>query len=121
MMTDTAPQTVEINHIYDLMHRLGVTANYIGFFHASYAVYLALQQRERLTLVTKWLYPDVARHYQTTWQCVERNIRTVSGIAWLKNRALLETLAHHPLPHKPSVSVFLSILTSYFTSTLPDS
>lgn len=28
--------------IYDMLYRLGVTANYIGFFHAAYAVLLCV-------------------------------------------------------------------------------
>ena len=58
--------------IYDLLFQLGVTANYTGFFHASYAIYLAIQQPDRLLLVTKLLYPEVAKRYGTTWWCVEQ-------------------------------------------------
>ena len=43
--------------VYDLLYRLGITANYTGFFHSAYAVCLVLEQPERLLLVTKWLYP----------------------------------------------------------------
>lgn len=117
MTVDTLPQIVDIVQIYDLLYRLGVTANYTGFFHASYAVYLAVQQQDRLLLVTKWLYPEVARHYKTSWNCVERNIRTVSSIAWQMNRPLLEELARRPLPRRPTASAFLAVLTAYFNSS----
>ena len=100
--------------IYDLLYRLGLTANYTGFFHTSYAVYLAAQQPERLLLITKWLYPEVARHYHTNWNCVERNIRTAANIVWKSNRPLLEALAQHPLPRKPTAAQFLAILTAQF-------
>ena len=109
-------QAVDIARVYDLLDRLGVTANYTGFFHTSYAVYLATQQPERLLLVTKWLYPEVARHYQTSWRCVERNIRAASAIAWRTNLPLLEELAHRPLPQRPTASTFLAILTAFFHS-----
>ena len=72
--------------IYDLLYRLGVTANYTGFFHTAYAVSLCAKQPDRLLLVTKWLYPEVARQYQTNWKAVERNIRTVGDIIWRENR-----------------------------------
>ena len=75
-----------------LLYRLGVTANYKVFFHTAYAVSLCLQQQERLQLVTKWLYPDVAKRYGTNWKAVERNIRTISSVAWKRNRTLLEQL-----------------------------
>lgn len=115
-MIDMPSRNVDIVHIYDLLRQLGVTANYTGFFHTSYAVYLAVQQQDRLLLVTKWLYPEVARHYRTTWQCVERNIRTVCEAAWVKNRSLLEQLAKCRLPNRPTPAAFLAILASYFNS-----
>lgn len=107
---------MDSSEIYRLLYRLGITANYVGFFHVSYAVYLAVCQPERLLLVTKHLYPDVAKRYGTTWQCVERNIRTVRNIAWESRPTLLEELARRPLTQKPSVSSFLSILVSYFVT-----
>lgn len=95
---------------YDLLHQLGVTANYTGFFHTACAVAMAKQQPDRLLLVTKWLYPDIARQFGTTWQCVERNIRTVISLAWARNRKRLEELAGYPLEKKPSVGQFIAIL-----------
>lgn len=95
-----------------LMNRLGITANYTGYHHAAHALMLSTQEPERLLLVTKWIYPDVAKHYRTTWRGVERNIRTVSKLAWEKNRAELERMAQHALPNRPSAGVFLAILTT---------
>ena len=82
-----------LNATCDLLYSLGVTANYKGFLHTTYAVSLCMERQDRLLLVTKWLYPDVARRYGTNWKAVERNIRTVSRIAWIRNRVLLESLA----------------------------
>ena len=98
--------------IYDLLYRLGVTANYTGFFHTAYAVSLCVEQPDRLLLVTKWLYPEVAKQYGTNWKAVERNIRTVSCIIWRKNRPLLEELAHRRLEQKPRNTQMLAILLS---------
>lgn len=47
--------------VYDLLYQLGVTANYTGFFHMACAVSLCAEQPDRLLLVTKWLYPEVAK------------------------------------------------------------
>ena len=98
--------------IYDLLYRLGVTANYTGFFHISYAIYLTMRQPNRLLLVTKWLYPEVAKRYDTSWKAVERNIRTVSCIIWREGRSLLEELAHRRLEQKPRNAQMLAILAS---------
>ena len=96
--------------IYDLLRGLGLTADYTGFFYTSYAVWLCLQQPERLLLVTKWLYPAVAKHYGTTWKNVERDIRTVIARVWQNNPQFLAELAGIPLIEKPRPAKFLAIL-----------
>ena len=103
-----------------LLASLGITANYMGFYYASYAVSLAAHDHERLLFVTKSLYPDVAKHYRTSWKCVERNIRTITRISWEKNPALLAKLAGHPLDTRPGAAMFLAILTAGISRRLPD-
>ena len=98
--------------VYDLLYQLGVTANYTGFFHTAYAVSLCAEQPDRLLLVTKWLYPEVAKRYGTNWKAVERNIRTVSCIIWREKRPLLEELARRHLEEKPRNAQLLAILAS---------
>lgn len=98
--------------IHDLLYRLGVTTNYIGFFYTACAVALCVEQPDRLLLVTKWLYPEVAKQYGTNWKAVERNIRTVSCLIWRKNRPLLEQLARGHLVQKPCTAQLLAILSS---------
>lgn len=107
-----AEHPIELTQVRQLMQRLGITANYTGYFHAAHAVMLSAQQPERLLLITKWIYPDVAKHYHTTWRSVERNIRTISKLAWETNRPELERMAQHTLPNRPSAGVFLAILTT---------
>ena len=97
--------------VYNLLYQLGVTANYTGFFHTASAVALCTEQPDRLQLVTKWLYPEVAKQYGTSWKAVERNIRTVGEIIWRENRPLLEQLACRPLPRKPCSAQLLAILS----------
>ena len=95
---------------YDLLQQLGVSANYKGSAHTAYAVSLCIEHRERLLLVTKWLYPDVAKKYGTSWKAVERNIRTASTVAWKRNRALLEALAKRSLDRRLCSAEFLALL-----------
>lgn len=98
--------------IHELLFRLGVTANYRGFYHTAAAVELCREDPEGLLLVTKWVYPVVAKQCHTNWKAVERNIRTVNCIIWRENRPLLEALAHRPLAERPSNARFLAILVS---------
>lgn len=105
--------------IQDLLCRLGVTANYVGFFHTAYAVALCVERPDRLRLVTKCLYPEVAKRYGTNWKAVERNIRTIGIIIWRENRSLLEHLAHRNLSTRPRTTQLLAILASSMSPDCP--
>ena len=96
--------------IFDLLYQLGISENYTGFFQTACAVELCRAEPERLMLVTKRVYPEVARLCGTSWSAVERNIRAACGIAWEHNRSLLEKLAHKSFPQKPYNAQFLAIL-----------
>lgn len=98
--------------IKDMLHRLGLTANYRGFFYVSYAIVLSIEKEERLLLVTKWLYPEIAKRYGTNWKAVERSIRTAGHIIWRENRALLEELAGRRLEVQPRAAQLLAILAA---------
>jgi len=106
-----------ITDIYDLLYRLGVTAIHKGFFHTSYAVLLSVERMDRLLLVKKWLYPEVAKQYRTTPRCVEHNIRMVVAVAWLCNPELLQELARYPLTQKPTAAQFIAILAASLAHT----
>lgn len=95
-----------------LLYRLGLTANYRGFFYVSYAIELSIEKEERLLLVTKWLYPEVAKRYGTNWKAVERSIRTAGHIMWRENRVLLEELAGRRLEVQPRTAQLLAILSA---------
>lgn len=108
--TATAGDLAAVMAAQELLLRLGVPSNTKGFRQAAWAVGLCAAQQERLALVTKWLYPDVARRYGTNWRAVERNIRSASAIAWERNRPMLEALAQRPIARRPRSSEFLSLL-----------
>lgn len=108
--------TIELD-IRNILYNLGITPKYVGFFHTSYAISLTIQQPERLSLITKWLYPDVARHYHTSCCNVEKNIRLTAARAWKLHSVILDYFARRHLDHRPTNSEFLSILVSYLLTT----
>ena len=99
--------------IHDLLYHLGITAKYNGFFYTSYGLYLTFRQPERLILITKWLYPDIARHFRTDWRNVERSIRNCVGLAWSLRPEQLQQISREILMSRPNNTQFISILTSY--------
>lgn len=108
------PDEATTSQIHDLLFHLGINSNYTGFFHTAYAVRLAMEAPQKLTLVTKWLYPEVAQYYHTSWKAVERNIRAVISIIWDTNPERLAEIAGHPLLKKPGPAQFISIMAAYF-------
>ena len=46
-----------------LLHQLGITENYKGFRYAAYAASLCALDQDRLLLVTKRLYPEIAKRF----------------------------------------------------------
>lgn len=94
----------------ETLKRMGVTPNYIGYHQTITAVELARQEPDMLFLVTKSLYPTVAKPYGTSWKTVERNIRSVISMAWERNPGLIRELAGYPMRAKPRAAQFIAIL-----------
>ena len=94
-----------------LLRCLGVPETYKGFRYAAYAAALCALSQERLLLVTKRLYPDIAKRFDTSWSCVERDLRTMIDVAWNRNPSLLAKLARCTLGTKPPCAQFIAALT----------
>ena len=109
-------QLDEQQAVTDMLYWLGISEKYTGFDYLSYAILLVLHQPERLCLATKWLYPDVAKHYRTNWQTVERGMRYAIDLVWTFRRAQLQQLAQHELDRRPCIVQFLEIIIDYLTS-----
>jgi hypothetical protein len=99
--------------IFQLLCQLGAIATYTGFSYAAYATYLALEQPSRLTLVTKQLYPQVAAHYHTTWQAVERSIRTLIFSIWRADPQRLYAILGYTAKRRPSAGQFIALMAAY--------
>lgn len=102
--------------ISEMLKEIGVTANYAGYYQSLYAVLLAAEDRGYLLSVTKSLYPEVARRYNTSAAAVERNIRTVVTHVWNRSQEPLMELAGYRLRDKPTASQFIAILVSHIVS-----
>ena len=58
-----------------MMLELGVPAHLKGYHYMRSAIILALQEKETKAAVTKSIYPEIAKRYETSGQKVERAIR----------------------------------------------
>lgn len=79
--------------VSEFMLELGIPAHLRGYQFLRSAVLLCVEDMELVGSVTKLLYPDLARLYQTTAQKIERAIRNAIEVSWERgNGELFETL-----------------------------
>ena len=105
--------TYTLNQIYRYLYQLHLSPASKGFYQLAYALYLIQTDPAYLTAVTKRLYPDVARQFDTTTAAVERNIRRMVAVIWRKPTS---PVAH--LPH-PTSARALAILTVALSDQTP--
>lgn len=104
-----------------MLLQMGVNRSYVGFAYTVYAIELALDDENKLIVISKWLYPVVAAKFDTTVQCVERNIRTIVHTIWYKgNVDLLKQYSLAKLDVKPNNTQFIAIMANHIKNHLGD-
>ena len=73
-----------------IIHEVGVPAHIKGYQYLREAILIAVDDMDVINAVTKVLYPEVAKRFNTTASRVERAIRHAIEVAW--DRGDLETL-----------------------------
>lgn len=100
--------------VQDLLLKIGVPTNLIGFIYLESAEELILKDPTELYKITG-LYADIARKHHTSISKVERGIRHAIHTTWMRgNAALMDELFLHNNSRKvPSNSEFISRLYFY--------
>ena len=73
-----------------IIHEIGVPAHIKGYQYLREAIIIAVNDMDGINAITKVLYPQVAKTFQTTPSRVERAIRHAIEVAW--DRGDLDTL-----------------------------
>jgi two-component system response regulator (stage 0 sporulation protein A) len=76
--------------ITNVMHDIGVPAHIKGYLYLREAITMVYNDIELLGSITKILYPDIAKKYNTTASRVERAIRHAIEVAW--NRGNIDSI-----------------------------
>lgn len=105
---------------------LGFSPKNIGFHYIRQALVLTVQDPSLLELITKNLYPKLAKQFNTKSMDIERTLRFAIG-DWFKDKipgATIHTLetGDFLVPEKcPSNTILLRLLTTHIQSahTLP--
>ena len=97
-----------------MIHQIGVPAHIKGYQYLREAIIIAVNDMEVINAVTKVLYPEVAKRFNTTPSRVERAIRHAIEVAW--DRGDLETLQKYfgytvsNAKGKPTNSEFIAMI-----------
>ena len=100
--------------VTSVIHEVGVPAHIKGYQYVREAIVIAVQDMDVINAVTKVLYPEVARRYNTTPSRVERAVRHAIEVAW--DRGDLETLQSYlgdtvsNTTGKPTNSEFIAMI-----------
>ena len=76
--------------VTSIIHEIGVPAHIKGYQYLREAIIIAVNDMDVINAITKVLYPQVAKTFQTTPSRVERAIRHAIEVAW--DRGNLDTL-----------------------------
>ena len=85
----STPASIE-SMVTSIIHEIGVPAHIKGYQYLREAIIIAVGDMDVINAITKVLYPQVAKTFQTTPSRVERAIRHAIEVAW--DRGDLDTL-----------------------------
>lgn len=101
-----------LNEIKEKLMDMGLSAAYLGYEYMAYAILML--QNGGAPVQMKVLYMEIARVYDTSASCVERNIRTASKVLWTRRKVGIFRDMHENMPVKrPSNAEILHYLAVY--------
>lgn len=119
---DTSSSFVELRvEVTEILHQIGVPAHIKGYHYLRDSIIMAIETPEIINAVTKQLYPNVAKDYNTTSSRVERAIRHAIEVAW--DRGDVDILNSyfgytiHNTRGKPTNSEFIAMISDKLSLT----
>jgi two-component system response regulator (stage 0 sporulation protein A) len=101
--------------VTEVLHQIGVPAHIKGYHYLRDSIIMAIETPDIINAVTKQLYPNVAKRYETTASRVERAIRHAIEVAW--DRGDVDILNSyfgytiHNTRGKPTNSEFIAMIS----------
>jgi len=113
--TQQEPKTKNLDaSITSIIHEIGVPAHIKGYLYLREAISMVYNDIELLGSITKVLYPDIAKKFNTTASRVERAIRHAIEVAWSRgNIDSISSLFGYTVSMskaKPTNSEFIAIV-----------
>ncbi len=97
-----------------VMHEIGMPAHIKGYHYIRTAIMMVVENMDLINYITKRLYPDIAKAYQSTASRVERAIRHSIDVAWTRgNPDAIEKVFGYTINTgrgKPTNSEFIAMI-----------
>ncbi|MEE6450471.1 MULTISPECIES: sporulation transcription factor Spo0A [Bacillaceae] len=110
---ESKPRNLDAS-ITSIIHEIGVPAHIKGYMYLREAISMVYNDIELLGSITKVLYPDIAKKFNTTASRVERAIRHAIEVAWSRgNIDSISTLFGYTISMskaKPTNSEFIAMV-----------
>ena len=103
-----------------LLHKLGIQKMYKGCEYIIASIKYMSRNETYFTPVTKVLYVEIAKQYNTSSICVEKNIRSIIKKIWSNqgnSKLIREIFGKHHCQKNPSNVEFLVLLYAYLKHT----
>lgn len=116
---DILPVKEVSDHVLELeitkiIHEIGVPAHIKGYNYIREAILMSIRDKEMINSITKILYPEISKKYQTTSSRVERAIRHSIEVAWNRgNPDIIEEYFGYTVSDgkgKPTNSEFIALI-----------
>lgn len=100
--------------IEQTLTELHIPVNLHGYRYLAYSIELVVADPMRIQGITKDLYRETAKHYDTTWEAVEHANRTAINACWnMGGREKLDEVVGYHLAERPWATEFIAVIASY--------
>ncbi|MGL6175353.1 MAG: sporulation transcription factor Spo0A [Cellulosilyticaceae bacterium] len=100
--------------VTSVIHEIGIPAHIKGYQYLRDAIIMAINDMDILNSITKQLYPNIAKNYNTTPSRVERAIRHAIEVAWSRGKMdTIDKLFGYTVNNgkgKPTNSEFIALI-----------
>lgn len=102
--------------VESVLRSLCVPGTFKGLSYLTYAVVETVKDPQRIKLITKDLYREIARQYNTRHTSVERDIRWAVHTSWKHAKKELDQVAGRHLVKCPTNREFIDFVAFYIRS-----
>ncbi len=100
--------------VTNVIHEIGIPAHIKGYQYLREAITMSINDMDILNSITKQLYPNIAKKYNTTPSRVERAIRHAIEVAWSRGKMdTIDKLFGYTINNgkgKPTNSEFIALI-----------